>query len=57
MDVKKYSMAMLPESQVPTFEIWLNDNNITYSRTGAVERAGYYHIDDGGLLGYTAFFY
>lgn len=48
MDVKRYSMAMIQESQVSTFEKWLNDHNITYSRTGVVERAGYYHIDDGG---------
>lgn len=48
MDVKRYSMSMLPESQVPTFEKWLNDHNITYSRTGVVERPGYYHLSDGG---------
>lgn len=48
MDVKRYSMSMMTESQVPAFEKWLDDHNITYSRTGVVERAGYYHIDNGG---------
>ena len=48
MDVKRYSMSIMTESQVPAFEKWLDDHNITYSRTGVVECAGYYHIDDGG---------
>lgn len=48
MGVKRYSMAMLTESQVPTFEKWLNNHNITYSKTGVVERAGYYYCSDGG---------
>lgn len=52
MYVKFYSMAMLPESQVPTFETWLNDHNITYSRTGVVERAAYYHSDEAPVRAY-----
>ena len=52
MDVKRYSMSMMTERQVPAFEKWLNDHNITYSRTGVVERAAYYHSNEAPVRAY-----
>lgn len=38
MEEKYYSVSIIPESDQVIFENWLNENNITYSKTDAVER-------------------
>lgn len=38
MEEKYYSVSIIPESDHVIFENWLNENNITYSRTDVVER-------------------
>ena len=45
MEEKYYSGSIIPESDRAIFENWLNEHNITYSRTEAVER----QVSDGNL--------
>ena len=45
MEERYYSGSIIPESNRVIFENWLNEHDITYSRTDAVERL----VRDGNL--------
>lgn len=45
MEERFYSGSIIPESNRVIFENWLNEHNITYSRTEVVERP----VLDGNL--------